>query len=114
MKWLVCLALVGCAHQGQRTAEVAGPRCVSVEVFPNGMTPGRPYRVLGSVQTPVGDMQTTAAEQMLVREACRLGADAIIVDPRDMMPFDNGNRSYLVATAVVYTDTTPPPVAPAQ
>jgi hypothetical protein len=115
---LLCLALVGCAHQ-QPQSQQQPTRCTgAVEVFPNGMTPRRPYRVIGPLQTRVIDNQTTAAEQVLVRDACQMGADAIIVDPQDLFAQANSdpgalggrlqNTSYLAATAVAYTDGAAP------
>jgi hypothetical protein len=67
------------------------------------MTPRRPYRVIGMVQTRVYQNQATAAEQSLMREACDVGADAIIVDARDAMAYMQ-EPAYLGATAIAYTD----------
>jgi hypothetical protein len=118
MKWLLCLALIGCAHQQQQSP--APQRCRSaVEVFPQGMAPQRAYRVIGPVQVRVYQNQLTAAEQSLMREACDLGADAIILQPHDAeinaSPLDPGpgraamqTQTYVGATAIAYTDGAAP------
>jgi hypothetical protein len=80
MKWLLlgCLCGAACASTtpAQREAERARlERCAQVELYPMGVSPPRPYRVLGPVSVTDG---TTGRRRDLQNQACALGADAVI------------------------------------
>ena len=79
-----CLA--GCAHtpeavvaqNAQRNAELSqAKRCAAIEIYPNGMSPARAYRVLGPVGA-TGDDNQAHRTRALQDSACALGADAIV------------------------------------
>ena len=78
--------LVGCAHtpeavvaqNDQRNAELSqARRCAQIEIYPNGMSPARAYRVLGPVGVSADDNQAHRTSA-LQDSACRLGADAVV------------------------------------
>jgi len=79
-----CLA--GCAHtpeavvaqNQQRNAELSkARRCAAIEIYPNGMSPGRAYHVLGPVGVSADDNEASRT-RALRDSACQLGADAIV------------------------------------
>jgi hypothetical protein len=83
--------LVGCAHtpeavvaqNQQRNAELSrAKRCAAIEIYPNGMSPARAYRVLGPVGVSVESSGVvdgaTYRDRKLQDSACALGADAIV------------------------------------
>lgn len=120
---LVLAPLGGCAHQtpAERAAEAAErQRCGSLEIYPSGVTPPRPYRVLGPVSADY-DGIPSHRDQMLRERACGLGADAVM-DVRESNPLAETQsiggaqasaQSEADGTAIRFTDTTPPtPPAP--
>jgi len=103
---------VGCATQGAGMAKdqpLDRRRCSMVEVFPAGLRPSRPYRVLGPVSTDENN-----AEQALRESACRIGADAVIDFAREtgisQSQSVGGSSAAIEArvpssgTAIAYTD----------
>jgi hypothetical protein len=136
MKRVVAAAVLvaaasGCASspEARRAEEAQRIRCASIEIFPSGISPGRPYRVLGPISV---DASTRAGDQGLRDRACGLGADAV-VDYRREVPSITaaapgstygdpaGDRVVLSGTAIAFTDGTaatttavaPPPAAEA-
>jgi hypothetical protein len=110
MKYLlVGLFLVGgCAHQTpeQRAAEQQRrEKCARVEIYPAGITPPRPFRVLGPVAA-YDDANPTLRERKLQQQACDIGADAVI----DVKP-EMGGQEGTAGMAVAYIDQSPTPVA---
>ena len=109
---LLVLVAASCAHQTpeQRAAEAAHEqRCAAIEIYPPGMSPARPYQVLGPVgaNTEVISMRDRALRD----SACALGADAVIdVHEQSAQSQDpyaaSANRSVEVSgTAVSWSDT---------
>jgi hypothetical protein len=75
---LAAFCLVGCAHTQQRDAEIAAAKkCAAIQIFPAGMSPNLPYRVIGPVSVAHDDIQAHR-EQALQESACQLEADAVI------------------------------------
>src|SRR3954454_13948102 len=69
------LLLVGCAHTTpEEQARLA--RCARVEVYPMGVTPPRPYRVLGPVNST--DDNPAGRSRALRDQACAMGGDAVM------------------------------------
>jgi len=127
----VVATLAGCASspEARRAEEARRIRCASIDIFPFGLAPPRPYRVLGPLSVDAG---ARAGDQALRDRACSIGADAV-VDYRREAPSaassfvppttgtslePNADHLLLSGTAVAYTDgpaatTTPLPAAPA-
>ncbi|HEY7954183.1 MAG TPA: hypothetical protein VII38_02785 [Polyangia bacterium] len=119
---LVAVGLAGCAHQSPeaRAAEQARrQKCGAIEIYPNGVTPPRPFRVLGPVSADY-DGIPSHRDQTLRDRACELGADAVM-DVRESNPLASqsigGNeaaaQSEADGTAIAFTDTAAPAPAPA-
>jgi hypothetical protein len=111
--------LSGCAHQDPqaRAAEQRRlQRCASIEVYPLGVTPPRPYRILGPVSVS-SDGIPAHRDRTLQDRACALGADAVMdVSERALLDSaEVGGNSQAGAnveaggTAVAYTDGTAAP-----
>lgn len=110
---LLVLVAAGCAHQTpeQREAELARERrCAAVEIYPPGMSPARPYRVLGPVGVSTDNL-SAHRDRALRDSACALGADAVIDIHEDATAAQNpyassANQSVEVSgTAVSWSDT---------
>jgi len=106
------LVLIGCATtEAQRAAReqerARMERCARVELYPSGVTPQRPFRVLGPVAA--NDDNPASRSRSLQEQACRIGADAVIdvvdetptVQPLAGSSFQGGSSG---GTAVAYTD----------
>jgi hypothetical protein len=127
---VVTLTLAACASspEARRAEEAQRIRCASIDIFPMGVSPGRPYRVLGPLSVDGG---ARSGEQALRDRACSIGADAV-VDYRREAPIGTpspgqfgdapADHTLLTGTAVAYTDvvssmtapsTAPPPEATA-
>jgi hypothetical protein len=114
---LVCW-LAGCATAtpAAREAERAQlQRCAAIEIYPFGVSPPRPYRVLGPLEVST-DGNPAHRDHRLQERACQLGADAVI-DVRDESPAgvqpmhsSGGGEERMSAsgTAVAFTDGAPP------
>ena len=103
--FLGLLLVGGCAHQTpeQRAAErERRDRCARVELYPMGVTPPRPYRVLGPVSA-WNEANQARREQVLQEDACALGADAVI-DVKVETTQENASAG----TAVAYIADPPP------
>src|SRR2546426_867718 len=101
------LELSGCAHQDpQARADEQRrlQRCASIEVYPLGVTPPRPYRILGPVSGS-SDGIPAHRDRTLQERACALGADAVM-DVSERALLDNVEAG---GTAVAYTDGTAAP-----
>jgi hypothetical protein len=108
------LEVSGCAHQDPeaRAAEQRRQqRCASIEVYPLGVAPPRPYRILGPVSVS-SDGIPAHRDRTLQDRACALGADAIM-DVSEHALLDNseaganmqaGGSIEAAGTAVAYTD----------
>ena len=77
------LILVACTTPEQRAQQaLMYARCQSMEVFPDGARPDRPYHVVGAVQAQIEQI-TAIPFQVLKAQACAFGADAVI-DVREL------------------------------
>lgn len=124
--WMGVLALAACAGTSQDPAARDADRqrlvrCGAIEVYPSGLQPTRPYRVLGPVQV-ASERIVSSRDRALRDRACALGADAIIdvaEEPRSHQPQVPTSGALisdeLVAsgTAVAFTDVSAPAPAPA-
>jgi len=105
----VAVVALGCVTHGVKDEQLDRRRCGLIEVFPAGVGPSRPYRVLGPVSTDDNN-----PEQALRESACRLGADAIVDFRREVgvsQAQSVGGTSSAIesrvpssGTAVAYTD----------
>lgn len=105
------------AQQAAREAERQKlARCGAIEVYPMGVTPPRPYRVVGPVQV-TSERNPSSRDRALRSQACGVGADAII----DVRESSTVSAQYVpgslaspddtmeaTGTAIVYTDVPPP------
>ena len=112
---VVGLLASSCAHQdpAARAAEQARlQRCASIEIFPLGVRPPRPYRILGPLAVTF-DGISSHRDRTLQNRACDLGADAVMdVSERTPLTVDRHFATpemvelavELSGTAVAYTD----------
>jgi hypothetical protein len=122
--WLCTSSLLvgGCAHTTPEQAQAEraqAERCARVEIYPMGVTPPRPYRVIG----PVSSEQNNAASRNrdLQDKACAIGADAI-VDVTEQHPVPENGLGTAPATrdgattagglAIAFTDGAAPAATP--
>jgi hypothetical protein len=92
---LAALALsAGCATTAaERQAEqVRQQRCAAIEIYPTGVVPSRPYRILGPVTVPTGGGPVRRDSSLRAR-ACEIDADAVI-DVRDEVPLQAQGEPY--------------------
>ena len=85
-----------CATTGSSTND---RRCNTIELYQTGLSPSRPYRVLGPVS---GDDERALREQ-----ACQIGGQAIIDLRREAPPIATTTgepRGTVSGTAVMFTD----------
>ena len=103
----LALAVVGwafaCATNGSSTNEHRDlARCNTIELYQSGLSPSRPYRVLGPVS---GDDERAVRDQ-----ACQIGGQAIIDLRREAAAVPNAvgsgeQRGSYSGTAVIFTDS---------
>lgn len=81
------LVLAGCGRSVQvhRTASTAASRPSSCDLAYFYKTPGEPYDELGDLETHLTSPPTKGAIEALRPEACRLGADALIVTKNQVL-----------------------------
>jgi hypothetical protein len=110
------LALIGCAHVTPEEAKAErdrAMRCARVEVYPMGITPPRPYRVLGLVSST--RESSTSRTHDLQEKACAIGADAVVDMTEQQVVQDptaagttgstTGSGATAGGTAVAFTDS---------
>jgi hypothetical protein len=121
---LFALCIAGCARtpaeQAARDAErQKRAHCGALEVYPMGVTPPRPYRVLGPVQVSA-NRNPSSRDRALRDSACGLGADAVMdVSEQVGLGTAQGATGGLMAaadesitatgTAIAFTDVVTPP-----
>jgi hypothetical protein len=117
--WALLLVGVGCAHTSpeERMAEQQRlARCAAIELYPPGLQPPRPYRIIGPL-TVMAASHSAARDANLRDRACSLDADAVI-DIRDEfnvhtneLPYHNETDVTSTGTAIAYIAETPAQVA---
>lgn len=110
---IACASLVAACAQSKPQVEILAPtrvlvsRLVSEQIPPRpsdcsietlAAMPTRPYRELGTIAVPDGDLSQHNTRAMIDQNACAMGADAIIIDSTHS---DSRGRM-LEAVAVAY------------